>query len=98
MDTITDDEGSSYYLARIKTDKNFLGSETKPLFLLPGMTASVDIIVGKHTVLEYINAQRTLAESENDYKIAQYRIMNGMGTLLQNMNINLDPINEAMQD
>ncbi|MBN2865966.1 MAG: HlyD family type I secretion periplasmic adaptor subunit [Thiotrichales bacterium] len=53
-DTITDDEGNSYYVARIKTDKNFLGSETKPLFLLPGMTASVDIIVGKHTVLEYI--------------------------------------------
>ena len=53
-DTITDEEGNSYYVARIKTDKNFLGTETNPLFLLPGMTASVDIIVGKHTVLEYI--------------------------------------------
>lgn len=47
---------------------------------------------------EYINAQRNMAESENDYRIAQYRIANGMGTLLQNMNINLDPIDEAMKD
>ena len=53
-DTITDEEGNSFYIARIKTDKNFLGTAKNPLYLLPGMTASVDIIVGKHTVLEYI--------------------------------------------
>ena len=53
-DTITDDEGKSYYLAKIETDQNHLGSEDKPLYLLPGMTADVDVIVGKHTVLEYI--------------------------------------------
>lgn len=53
-DTITDEEGNSFYIARIKTDKNHLGTENKPLYLLPGMTASVDIIVGKHTVLDYL--------------------------------------------
>ena len=53
-DTITDEEGNSFYLAKIKTDKNFLGSETKPLALMPGMTANVDIIVGKHTILDYL--------------------------------------------
>ncbi|GAB6071330.1 HlyD family type I secretion periplasmic adaptor subunit [Thiomicrorhabdus hydrogeniphila] len=53
-DTITDKEGNSFYIARIKTDKNHLGSSAKPLYLLPGMTASVDIIVGKHSVLDYI--------------------------------------------
>jgi len=47
---------------------------------------------------EYINAQRSVAESENEYRIAQYRIMNGMGTLLQSMNIQLDPINAVMDD
>lgn len=47
---------------------------------------------------EYINAQRTMAESENEYRIAQYRIINGMGTLLQTMNIQLDPIQAAMDD
>lgn len=53
-DTITDEEGNSFYIARIKTDKNHLGTTKKPLYLLPGMTASVDIIVGKHTVLDYL--------------------------------------------
>ena len=53
-DTITDEEGNSFYIARIKTDKNHLGNKNEPLYLLPGMTASVDIIVGKHTVLDYL--------------------------------------------
>ncbi len=53
-DTITDEEGNSFYIARIETDKNHLGTESNPLFLLPGMTASVDVIVGKHTVLDYL--------------------------------------------
>jgi len=47
---------------------------------------------------EYINAQRTMAESENEYRIAQYRIMNGMGTLLQTMNIQLDPVQAVMDE
>ena len=53
-DTITDEEGNSFYIARIKTDRNHLGTKDKPLYLLPGMTSSVDIIVGKHTVLDYL--------------------------------------------
>lgn len=53
-DTITDEEGNSYYLARIRTDKNYLGDDSSPLLLMPGMMASVDIIVGKHTVLDYL--------------------------------------------
>lgn len=53
-DTITDEDGNSFYIARIKTDKNHLGAKDKPLYLLPGMTSSVDIIVGKHTVLDYL--------------------------------------------
>ena len=53
-DTITDEEGNSFYIARIKTDRNHLGSPKAPLYLLPGMTASVDVIVGKHTLLNYL--------------------------------------------
>ncbi|BCN92466.1 HlyD family type I secretion periplasmic adaptor subunit [Thiomicrorhabdus immobilis] len=53
-DTITDEEGNSFYIARIKTDKNHLGTKENPLYLLPGMTSTVDIIVGKHTVLDYL--------------------------------------------
>lgn len=53
-DTITDEEGNSFYIARIETDKNHLGTEQNPLYLLPGMTSSIDVIVGKHTVLDYL--------------------------------------------
>lgn len=53
-DTITDEEGDSFYVARVRTDKNHLGTETSPLYLLPGMTATVDIVVGKHTILDYL--------------------------------------------
>jgi len=53
-DTITDEEGNSFYIARIETERNHLGTAEAPLYLLPGMTASIDIIVGKHTVLDYL--------------------------------------------
>lgn len=53
--TIVDEiDKQSYYLVRLKTDKNYLGSEEKKLTLLAGMTADVDIITGKKTVLDYI--------------------------------------------
>jgi adhesin transport system membrane fusion protein len=54
-DTIVDDvDKQSYYLVRIRTDKNFLGNEDKKLKIMVGMTADVDIITGKKTVLNYI--------------------------------------------
>jgi len=53
-DTIIDEEGNSFYIAKIKTEHNHLGTPQSPLYLLPGMTASVDIIVGKHTLLDYL--------------------------------------------
>jgi adhesin transport system membrane fusion protein len=53
-DTMTDEEGKSYYLVRIRTEKNYLGTDAQPLSLMPGMMASVDVIVGKHTILDYL--------------------------------------------
>ncbi|MEA3499183.1 MAG: HlyD family type I secretion periplasmic adaptor subunit [Campylobacterota bacterium] len=53
-DTITDQKDNVFYTVRIKTDKNFLGSQKKPLKIIPGMTVSVDIITGRKTVLDYI--------------------------------------------
>ncbi|MDG6778955.1 TolC family outer membrane protein [Thiomicrorhabdus sp. zzn3] len=46
---------------------------------------------------EYISALRTLVNSETEYKIAKYRILNGMGTLLDNMDIQLDMVNVDAQ-
>ena len=54
-DTIVDDvDKQSYYLVRIKTDKSYLGNEYKKLNVMVGMTADVDIVTGKKTVLDYI--------------------------------------------
>jgi len=39
---------------RIKTSKNYIGDESKPLKIIPGMTVSVDIITGQKSVLDYI--------------------------------------------
>ncbi|MCW2481260.1 HlyD family type I secretion periplasmic adaptor subunit [Candidatus Symbiopectobacterium sp. NZEC135] len=53
-DTMTDKEGNSFYIVRLRTDKNYLGTEDKPLVIIPGMVASVDIITGKKTILSYL--------------------------------------------
>lgn len=53
-DTVTDKEGNSYYLVRLRTDRNYLGTQDKPLVIIPGMVASVDIITGKKTILSYL--------------------------------------------
>ncbi|OOF14683.1 MULTISPECIES: HlyD family type I secretion periplasmic adaptor subunit [unclassified Salinivibrio] len=52
-DTIQDEEGNSFYLVKVRTEKNNIGdAETLPI--IPGMTASVDIITGKRSVLDYL--------------------------------------------
>ena len=53
-DTILDEEGNSYYLVKVRTNKNYLGTESSPLSIIPGMQSSVDIITGKKTVLDYL--------------------------------------------
>ncbi len=53
-DSITDEKGNSFYLVRLRTDKNYLGPQTNPLPIIPGMIASVDILTGKKTVLSYL--------------------------------------------
>ena len=53
-DTITDDKGNSFYLIQVRTDKNHLGGDVKPLLIIPGMVATVDIITGEKTVLDYL--------------------------------------------
>jgi adhesin transport system membrane fusion protein len=50
-DTILDEEGNSFYRIRLRSEKNNLGKD-KPI--IPGMTASVDILTGQKTVLDYL--------------------------------------------
>lgn len=53
-DTITDEKGNSFYIVRLRTDKNHLGTDEKPLLIIPGMVASVDIITGRKSILSYL--------------------------------------------
>lgn len=55
-DTIKDQQGRSYYLVRIKTDKDYLRTPENPLYIIPGMTATVDILTGRRTVMDYLLA------------------------------------------
>jgi adhesin transport system membrane fusion protein len=58
-DSITDKQGGkqqeeSYYVVRLRTNQNYLGSKEKPLPIIPGMVVSVDIMTGKKTILSYL--------------------------------------------
>lgn len=56
-DTIIDEEskeGESYYRVIVKTDKNYLERNGEKLPIIPGMIASVDILTGKKTILDFI--------------------------------------------
>jgi len=54
-DTITDDDKkTTYYIIKLRTERSHLGTDEKPLLIIPGMVASVDIITGKKTILSYL--------------------------------------------
>ncbi len=50
-DTVTDEQGNTFYLVRVKTHKSSIG---KGFPIIPGMMAQVDILTGKRTVLMYL--------------------------------------------
>ena len=53
-DSIQDDEGNTFFLATVRTRESYLGIETAPLKIIPGMQAGVDVITGKKSVLDYL--------------------------------------------
>ena len=53
-DSITDENGESFFIVGVETERGFLGAESAPLPIIPGMTVSVDILTGKKTVLDYL--------------------------------------------
>lgn len=50
-DSVIDERGNAYYIARVRTLKPNLG---EGLPIIPGMMATVDIITGEKTVLTYL--------------------------------------------
>ncbi|HEX2525190.1 MAG TPA: HlyD family type I secretion periplasmic adaptor subunit [Geminicoccus sp.] len=53
-DTLANERGETFFRVRVRTDKAHLGSEERPLEIIPGMTAQVDIMTGKKTVMDYL--------------------------------------------
>ena len=68
-DTVTNENGVSYYIARIKPKRDYLGRKARPLPVRVGMTVEADVITDKKTVLEYLlkpinrGLQRALSEA-----------------------------------
>lgn len=53
-DAMTDEGDNSFYLVRIRTNKNSFGSDQQPLEIIPGMHVRVSIVTGKQTVLSHL--------------------------------------------
>jgi adhesin transport system membrane fusion protein len=54
-DSIVDEvKQETYYVVTVKTDESVLQKDDEALPILPGMVASVDIITGKKSVLDYL--------------------------------------------
>ncbi|MFQ6017988.1 MAG: HlyD family type I secretion periplasmic adaptor subunit [Kiloniellaceae bacterium] len=53
-DTIKDEQGESFYRVYLRTNQNSLVHQGNALPIIPGMTATVEILTGKKTVLDYI--------------------------------------------
>ncbi|MBL4801383.1 MAG: HlyD family type I secretion periplasmic adaptor subunit [Emcibacter sp.] len=53
-DAITNDQGNSFYIIKIRTVKNNLSTDKGNLPILPGMIAEVDILNGKKTIMRYL--------------------------------------------
>ncbi len=53
-DTIIDESGEHFFQIQVRTERNYLGSSTDPLPIIPGMTATVDIMTGRKTVMDYL--------------------------------------------
>ncbi len=56
-DSIKDKEskdGKTYYKVVIRTDKNYLEKDGRKYSIIPGMVASVDIVTGQKSILDFI--------------------------------------------
>lgn len=67
-DAVTNEEGDSFYLVTVMTEENALKRRGEVLPIIPGMIASVDILTGEKTVMEYLLKPfiKTLNNSMNE--------------------------------
>ncbi|MCB1538945.1 MAG: HlyD family type I secretion periplasmic adaptor subunit [Rhodospirillales bacterium] len=53
-DTITDEKGQSFYRVKVRTKVTTIKHDGEELPIIPGMVATVDILTGERTVMEYL--------------------------------------------
>lgn len=53
-DSITNEKGESFYLVHIRTHKNYLGPEDKPLPIIPGMMVTASVKTGSKSIMNYL--------------------------------------------
>ena len=53
-DTIQNEKGENFYLVKVRTNNNAMVYRGERLPIIPGMTAQVDILTGKKSVLDYL--------------------------------------------
>ncbi len=53
-DTIKNEKGESFYRVRVRTKENKLRRNGEDLPIIPGMVATVDVLTGHKTVMEYL--------------------------------------------
>ncbi|MET1412347.1 HlyD family type I secretion periplasmic adaptor subunit [Roseibium sp. HPY-6] len=63
-DTITNEDGNTFYRVVLRTDRNWLGAESNRLPIIPGMVVSASILTGNKTVLDYLLKPIIKARSE----------------------------------
>ncbi len=52
--TVEDAQGNAFFEIDVRTDKNYLGTEDKPLRIFSGMVSETEVITGKRTILTYL--------------------------------------------
>ena len=53
-DTIEDEKGENYYIVKVRTRQTTMLYRGQHLPIIPGMTAGVDVLTGKKSVLDYL--------------------------------------------
>jgi adhesin transport system membrane fusion protein len=53
-DTITNEKGESFYRVKVRTNVTTLKHDGRELPIIPGMVATIDILTGHRTVMEYM--------------------------------------------
>lgn len=53
-DAIVNDKGEAFFQIRVRPERNHLGPAERPLPVLPGMMATVDVVTGNRTILGYL--------------------------------------------